>query len=190
MFGDSLLPSECSLIVEELKATSLCFQVCLWFKISTHNIIKFRQILLDGVWWRAIEVVSVVANWMTMDKLVWPPFLTRVLKVGTLCRISSWSVNFPNSLLWNQDGIKLCKYSENLGLTWKGFCFSVLMDDQPLFLLSTWRHCGSSWLNLDCKMVVHLSSGMVCIAMNSPSNVQNCVQVGLYVIDDELNFPL
>lgn len=27
MFGDSLLPSECSLIVEELKATSLCFQV-------------------------------------------------------------------------------------------------------------------------------------------------------------------
>lgn len=27
MFGDSLLPSECSLIVEELKQTSLCFQV-------------------------------------------------------------------------------------------------------------------------------------------------------------------
>ncbi|XP_020597172.1 DNA mismatch repair protein MLH3-like [Phalaenopsis equestris] len=26
MFGDALLPSECSLIVEELKATSLCFQ--------------------------------------------------------------------------------------------------------------------------------------------------------------------
>eukprot|EP00268_Persea_americana_P054960 TRINITY_DN634_c0_g2_i1.p2 TRINITY_DN634_c0_g2~~TRINITY_DN634_c0_g2_i1.p2 ORF type:complete len:103 (-),score=16.92 TRINITY_DN634_c0_g2_i1:150-458(-) len=26
MFGDVLLPSECSLIVEELKATSLCFQ--------------------------------------------------------------------------------------------------------------------------------------------------------------------
>ncbi|KAG5123707.1 hypothetical protein JHK82_030444 [Glycine max] len=26
MFGDSLLPSECSLIVEELKHTSLCFQ--------------------------------------------------------------------------------------------------------------------------------------------------------------------
>ncbi|EPS57534.1 hypothetical protein M569_17283, partial [Genlisea aurea] len=26
MFGDSLLPSECSLIVEELKRTSLCFQ--------------------------------------------------------------------------------------------------------------------------------------------------------------------
>lgn len=26
MFGDSLLPSECSIIVEELKATSLCFQ--------------------------------------------------------------------------------------------------------------------------------------------------------------------
>ncbi|MBA0793697.1 hypothetical protein Gohar_018084 [Gossypium harknessii] len=26
MFGDSLLPSECSLIVEELKQTSLCFQ--------------------------------------------------------------------------------------------------------------------------------------------------------------------
>ncbi|KAL6601611.1 hypothetical protein ACP70R_044831 [Stipagrostis hirtigluma subsp. patula] len=26
MFGDSLLPSECSLIIEELKATSLCFQ--------------------------------------------------------------------------------------------------------------------------------------------------------------------
>lgn len=35
MFGDSLLPSECSFIVEELKHTSLCFQVrytfsCLW----------------------------------------------------------------------------------------------------------------------------------------------------------------
>lgn len=28
MFGDKLLPSECSLIVEELKRTSLCFQVC------------------------------------------------------------------------------------------------------------------------------------------------------------------
>ena len=27
MFGDTLLPSECSLIVEELKRTSLCFQV-------------------------------------------------------------------------------------------------------------------------------------------------------------------
>lgn len=27
MFGDKLLPSECSLIVEELKRTSLCFQV-------------------------------------------------------------------------------------------------------------------------------------------------------------------
>ena len=27
MFGDSLLPSECCLIIEELKATSLCFQV-------------------------------------------------------------------------------------------------------------------------------------------------------------------
>ncbi|KAF0905827.1 hypothetical protein E2562_008874 [Oryza meyeriana var. granulata] len=27
MFGDPLLPSECSLIIEELKATSLCFQV-------------------------------------------------------------------------------------------------------------------------------------------------------------------
>lgn len=27
MFGDPLLPSECSLIVEELKQTSLCFQV-------------------------------------------------------------------------------------------------------------------------------------------------------------------
>lgn len=27
MFGDSLLPSECSIIVEELKKTSLCFQV-------------------------------------------------------------------------------------------------------------------------------------------------------------------
>lgn len=27
MFGDSLLPSECALIVEELKQTSLCFQV-------------------------------------------------------------------------------------------------------------------------------------------------------------------
>ncbi|MCD7448700.1 hypothetical protein HAX54_045639 [Datura stramonium] len=27
MFGDALLPSECSLIVEELKQTSLCFQV-------------------------------------------------------------------------------------------------------------------------------------------------------------------
>jgi hypothetical protein len=26
MFGDPLLPSECSLIIEELKATSLCFQ--------------------------------------------------------------------------------------------------------------------------------------------------------------------
>ncbi|XAR73677.1 hypothetical protein NMG60_11007734 [Bertholletia excelsa] len=26
MFGDKLLPSECSLIVEELKQTSLCFQ--------------------------------------------------------------------------------------------------------------------------------------------------------------------
>lgn len=26
MFGDSLLPSECSLVVEELKHTSLCFQ--------------------------------------------------------------------------------------------------------------------------------------------------------------------
>lgn len=30
MFGDSLLPSECSLIVEELKHTSLCFQVRLY----------------------------------------------------------------------------------------------------------------------------------------------------------------
>lgn len=29
MFGDPLLPSECSLILEELKATSLCFQVSL-----------------------------------------------------------------------------------------------------------------------------------------------------------------
>jgi hypothetical protein len=27
MFGDPLLPSECCLIIEELKATSLCFQV-------------------------------------------------------------------------------------------------------------------------------------------------------------------
>jgi hypothetical protein len=27
MFGDALLPSECSLIIEELKETSLCFQV-------------------------------------------------------------------------------------------------------------------------------------------------------------------
>lgn len=27
MFGDSLLPSECSLIIEGLKQTSLCFQV-------------------------------------------------------------------------------------------------------------------------------------------------------------------
>lgn len=27
MFGDTLLLSECSLIVEELKGTSLCFQV-------------------------------------------------------------------------------------------------------------------------------------------------------------------
>lgn len=27
MFGDSLLPSECSIVVEELKKTSLCFQV-------------------------------------------------------------------------------------------------------------------------------------------------------------------
>lgn len=27
MFGDSLVPSECSLLVEELKHTSLCFQV-------------------------------------------------------------------------------------------------------------------------------------------------------------------
>ena len=26
MFGDPLLPPECSLIIEELKATSLCFQ--------------------------------------------------------------------------------------------------------------------------------------------------------------------
>ncbi|KAL6586480.1 DNA mismatch repair protein [Orobanche minor] len=26
MFGDTLLPSECSLIVDELKRTSLCFQ--------------------------------------------------------------------------------------------------------------------------------------------------------------------
>jgi hypothetical protein len=27
MFGDPLLPSECCLIIEELKTTSLCFQV-------------------------------------------------------------------------------------------------------------------------------------------------------------------
>lgn len=27
MFGDSLLPSECSLIIDGLKQTSLCFQV-------------------------------------------------------------------------------------------------------------------------------------------------------------------
>lgn len=29
MFGDPLLPSECALIVDELKETSLCFQVSL-----------------------------------------------------------------------------------------------------------------------------------------------------------------
>lgn len=33
MFGDSLLPSECALIVEELKQTSLCFQVSKIFSV-------------------------------------------------------------------------------------------------------------------------------------------------------------
>lgn len=36
MFGDSLLPSECSLIVEELKQTSLCFQVRYMFSMFVH----------------------------------------------------------------------------------------------------------------------------------------------------------
>lgn len=35
MFGDLLLPSECSLIIEELKQTSLCFQVSvLWTPVN------------------------------------------------------------------------------------------------------------------------------------------------------------
>lgn len=39
MFGDSLLPSECSIIVEDLKKTSLCFQV--WDDLHYHQIEVF-----------------------------------------------------------------------------------------------------------------------------------------------------
>ncbi|XP_021275335.1 DNA mismatch repair protein MLH3 isoform X4 [Herrania umbratica] len=56
MFGDSLLPSECSLIVEELKQTSLCFQ-CAHGRPTTvpvvnletlHRLIAKMQITDDG----------------------------------------------------------------------------------------------------------------------------------------------
>lgn len=45
MFGDALLPSECSLIVEELKQTSLCFQVSgkLHFRRYIHGFVLDLQ---------------------------------------------------------------------------------------------------------------------------------------------------
>ncbi|XP_065856516.1 DNA mismatch repair protein MLH3 isoform X2 [Euphorbia lathyris] len=55
MFGDSLLPSECALIVEELKQTSLCFQ-CAHGRPTTVPVVKLEELhkqiaklkLLDG----------------------------------------------------------------------------------------------------------------------------------------------
>lgn len=48
MFGDSLLPSECSLIIEGLKQTSLCFQVSKkremlpkWFIFNSNQVNPF-----------------------------------------------------------------------------------------------------------------------------------------------------
>ncbi|KAK8653150.1 hypothetical protein V6N13_127163 [Hibiscus sabdariffa] len=43
MFGDSLLPSECSLIVEELKQTSLCFQ-CAHGRPTTAPLVKLEAL--------------------------------------------------------------------------------------------------------------------------------------------------
>ncbi|KAK6258077.1 hypothetical protein SCA6_012551 [Theobroma cacao] len=43
MFGDSLLPSECSLIVEELKQTSLCFQ-CAHGRPTTVPVVKLEAL--------------------------------------------------------------------------------------------------------------------------------------------------
>ncbi|KAF5958745.1 hypothetical protein HYC85_005970 [Camellia sinensis] len=53
MFGDTLLPSECSLIVEELKQTSLCFQ-CAHGRPTTVPLVNLealhRQIAKLGLW--------------------------------------------------------------------------------------------------------------------------------------------
>lgn len=43
MFGDALLPSECSLIVEELKQTSLCFQ-CAHGRPTTVPLVNLRAL--------------------------------------------------------------------------------------------------------------------------------------------------
>ncbi|KAK4347571.1 hypothetical protein RND71_033910 [Anisodus tanguticus] len=55
MFGDALLPSECSLIVEELKQTSLCFQ-CAHGRPTTVPLINLdalhEQIVKLGLWSR------------------------------------------------------------------------------------------------------------------------------------------
>ncbi|EYU26217.1 hypothetical protein MIMGU_mgv1a021714mg [Erythranthe guttata] len=42
MFGDTLLPSECSLLVEELKRTSLCFQVSL-ITVTKLEVLSFKS---------------------------------------------------------------------------------------------------------------------------------------------------
>ncbi|KAF8405555.1 hypothetical protein HHK36_010462 [Tetracentron sinense] len=53
MFGDSLLPSECSLILEELKQTSLCFQ-CAHGRPTTAPLVNLdvlhKQIAKLGLW--------------------------------------------------------------------------------------------------------------------------------------------
>ncbi|OVA00634.1 DNA mismatch repair protein [Macleaya cordata] len=53
MFGDALLPSECSLIVEELKQTSLCFQ-CAHGRPTTAPLVNLealhKQIATLGLW--------------------------------------------------------------------------------------------------------------------------------------------
>ncbi|GMP31991.1 hypothetical protein CsSME_00005961 [Camellia sinensis var. sinensis] len=53
MFGDTLLPSECSLIVEELKQTSLCFQ-CAHGRPTTVPLVNLeafhKQIAKLGLW--------------------------------------------------------------------------------------------------------------------------------------------
>lgn len=62
MFGDSLLPSECSIIVEELKKTSLCFQV--WDDLQSHQI---------EVWWFSMQLnlLLVYAVTVSMNKNAW-----------------------------------------------------------------------------------------------------------------------
>lgn len=139
MFGDSLLPSECSLIIAELKQTALCFQVSVLSTSSPphRQYVFLRECALMHTYVsvRENEFVSCLC-WIT--KLEW---------IVQCAHGRPTTVPLVNLEALHKQIAKIALMNDDLNGLWHGLCRHELAIEraaQRLSLATSWSLCNKT----------------------------------------------